>query len=141
MQHLNLWAACIQSGQATHRATTTSFMLCLRSIECDHVISELCHKKSCLPGFQPGPTQPAVQPQKTARDLTFRNQGSREIVAKTKTLLSCAVTVPLFSQCLYFLDPKFQASCHLLWLNSVQPSLSLTCSDTPKTCFLTPRLK
>ena len=44
---------------------------------------------------------------------------------KTKTQISCAVTVQLISpfvfaiqmvQSLYYLNPKFQASSHLLWL-------------------------
>ena len=47
--------------------------------------------------------------------------------AKTKTQISFAVTAKLISafvfatrivQSLYFLNPKFQASSHLLWLNS-----------------------
>ena len=48
--------------------------------------------------------------------------------AKTMTQISCAVTVQLISafvfatqivQSLYFLNPKFQASGHLLWLYSL----------------------
>ena len=48
--------------------------------------------------------------------------------AKTKTQISFAVTAKLISafilatqivQSLYFLNPKFQASIHLLWLNSL----------------------
>ena len=48
--------------------------------------------------------------------------------AKTKTQISCAVIVQLISafvfttrivQSLYFLNPKFQASSHLLWLISL----------------------
>ena len=47
--------------------------------------------------------------------------------AKIKTQISFAVTAKLISafvfatqivQSLYFLNPKFQASCHLLWLYS-----------------------
>ena len=47
--------------------------------------------------------------------------------AKTKTQISCAVTAQLISafvfairivQFLYYLNPKFQASSHLLWLYS-----------------------
>ena len=47
--------------------------------------------------------------------------------AKTKTQISCAVTAKLISafvftklivQSLYYLNPKFQASSHLLWLYS-----------------------
>ena len=46
---------------------------------------------------------------------------------KTKTQISCAVTAQLISafvfatriiQALYYLNPKFQASSHLLWLYS-----------------------
>ena len=45
--------------------------------------------------------------------------------AETKTQISCAVTAQLISaflfailivQSLYYLNPKFQASSHLLWL-------------------------
>ena len=48
-------------------------------------------------------------------------------MAKTKTQISCTVTAQLISafvfaiwivQSLYYLNPKFQASCHLLWLYS-----------------------
>ena len=48
--------------------------------------------------------------------------------AKTKTQISCAVTAQLISafvlairivQSIYFLNPKFQASSHLLWLYSL----------------------
>ena len=47
--------------------------------------------------------------------------------AKTKTQISCAVTAQLISafvfamrivQSLFYLNPKFQASSHLLWLYS-----------------------
>ena len=47
--------------------------------------------------------------------------------AKTKTQISCAITAQLISafvfatrivKSLYFLNPKFQASSHLLWLHS-----------------------
>ena len=47
--------------------------------------------------------------------------------AKSKTQISCAVTAQLISafvfaiwivQSLYYLNPKFQASDHLLWLYS-----------------------
>ena len=47
--------------------------------------------------------------------------------AKTKTQISCAVTAQLISafvfairivQSLYYINPKFQASGHLLWLYS-----------------------
>ena len=47
--------------------------------------------------------------------------------AETKTQISCAVTVQLISafvfalrivQSLYYLNPKFQASSHILWLYS-----------------------
>ena len=59
--------------------------------------------------------------------------------AKTKTQISFAVTTKLISafvfatwivQSLYFLNPKFQASCHLLWLYSldyVGPGLKPEC--------------
>ena len=49
------------------------------------------------------------------------------IYAKTKAQISCAVIAQLISalifttqivQSLYFLNPKFQASSHLLWLHS-----------------------
>ena len=40
---------------------------------------------------------------------------------------------------LYFLNPTFQASRHLL--SVVQPGLCRTWSETPKTGFLTTRLK
>ena len=53
-------------------------------------------------GFRPGPTNRAVQPHKTARCLEFLDIGSRGIVlsvylgvAKTKALISCAVTAQL----------------------------------------------
>ena len=47
-------------------------------------------------------------------------------LCQTKTQISCAVTAQLISaffatrivQSLYFLNPKFQASSHLLWLYS-----------------------
>ena len=48
--------------------------------------------------------------------------------AKIKAQISCAVTAQLISafvfanrivQSLYYLNPKFQASSHLLWLNSM----------------------
>ena len=50
------------------------------------------------------------------------------IYAKTKAQISCAVTAQLISafvfatqilQSLYFLNPKFQASSHLVWLHSL----------------------
>ena len=62
--------------------------------------------------------------------------------------ISCAVTVQLISafvftiqivQSLFYLNPKFQASIHLLWL-IMQPDLCRTWSYTPKTGFLTMRL-
>ena len=49
--------------------------------------------------------------------------------AKTKTQISCAVTAQLISafvfairivQSLFYLNPKFQASNHLLWLYSLE---------------------
>ena len=53
-------------------------------------------------GFRPGPTNRAVQPHKTARCLEILDIGSRGIVlsvylgvAKTKALISCAVTAQL----------------------------------------------
>ena len=66
--------------------------------------------------------------------------------AKTKTQISFAVTAKLISafvfatrivQSLYFLNPEFQASSHLVWLYSP------VCVGTgwkPKTGFLTTRL-
>ena len=66
--------------------------------------------------------------------------------AKTKTQISFAVTAKLISavvfairkvQSLYYLNPKFQASSHLLWLYSpvcVRPGRK------PRTGFLTTRL-
>ena len=66
--------------------------------------------------------------------------------AKTKTQISFAVTAKLISafvfatqivQSLYLLNPKFQASSHLLWLYS---HLCRTWSETMKTSFLTMRL-
>ena len=68
--------------------------------------------------------------------------------AKTKTQISFAVTAKLISafifatrivQSLYFLNTKLQASSHFLWQYSpvsVGPG-----SETPKTGFLTTRLK
>ena len=67
--------------------------------------------------------------------------------AKTKTQISFAVTAKLISafvfatwivQSLYFLNPKFQVSSHLLWLYS--PVCVRTWAETPKTGFLTSRL-
>ena len=67
--------------------------------------------------------------------------------AKTKAKISCAATMQLISafvfatwivQSLYFLNPKFQASSHLLWLYS--PILCRTWSGTPKIGFLAMRL-
>ena len=49
-------------------------------------------------------------------------------ICETKTQISCAVTVQLIStfvfatrivQSLYYLNPKFQASSHLVWLYSL----------------------
>ena len=62
--------------------------------------------------------------------------------AKTKPQISCAVTALLIStfvfatsrvQSLFYLNPKFQASSHLLWLYS---SVCQHWSETPKTGFL-----
>ena len=66
--------------------------------------------------------------------------------AKTKPQIRCAVTALLISafvfatsivQSLFFLNPKFQASNHLLWLYS---SVCQHWSETPKTGFLMTRL-
>ena len=68
--------------------------------------------------------------------------------AKTKALISFAVTAKLISafvfttwivQFLFYLNPKFQASSHLLQLYSLVCVRS-TWSETPKTGFLTTRL-
>ena len=67
--------------------------------------------------------------------------------AKTKTQISCSVTAQLIIafvfairvvQSLYFLNPKFQASSHLLRLCS--PVCVGSGQKTPKTSFLTTRL-
>ena len=66
--------------------------------------------------------------------------------AKTKTQISFVVTAKLISafvfatwivQSLYFLNPKFQASSHLLWLSS---PVCVASGQNPKTGFLTTRL-
>ena len=53
--------------------------------------------------------------------------------AKTKAQISCALTTQLISaflfakqivKSLYFLDPKFQGSSHLLWLHGTAPFVS-----------------
>ena len=67
--------------------------------------------------------------------------------AKTKTQISFAVTAKLISafvfatrivQFLFYLNPKFKAPSHLLWLYGLV--LCGTWSETPKTGFLTTRL-
>ena len=56
----------------------------------------------------------------------LHHEKTRVAYAKTKAQISCVVTVQLISelvfptqikQSLFFLNPKFQASNHLLWLH------------------------
>ena len=67
-----------------------------------------------------------------------RRSASRLLTAK---LISAFVFANYIVHSLYFLNPKFRASNHLLWLyQAVQPGLCGTWSETPKTGFLTTRL-
>ena len=85
-----------------------------------------------------------------SRDMGHMSQVVRKTVfayAKTKMQISFAVTAKLIStfvfstlivESLCFLNPKFQAYNHLLWLYSLV--LCQNWSETPKTGFLTMRL-
>ena len=68
-------------------------------------------------------------------------------ICKKKAQINCAVAAQLISafvlaieivQSIYILNPKFQASGHLLWLYS---QVCVTWLETPKTGFLATRLK
>ena len=63
-------------------------------------VFEPCHNKTCLWGFQPGPTQTGLYSHR--RWLEACNFGFRNIfVAKTKALISCGVTAQLDSEPLF----------------------------------------
>ena len=75
---------------------------------------------------------------RTIRAATWENRIFAYAKTKTAKLISAFVFATWIVQPLCFLNLKFQASSHLLWLYS--PVFCRTWSETPKTCFLTPRL-
>ena len=73
------------------------------------------------------------------RFLHMRKQRRRSASRWTAKLISAFVFTTWIVQSLCFPNLKFQASSHLPWLSS--PILGRTWSETPKTGFLTSRLK
>ena len=98
-------------------------------------LNEPRHEKICLRGFRPGPTQTGLNSHSRwldASDFKFRKRRNCSFyIAKTKALISCAVTAQLI--CVFvFAYAKVRFSHDAAKITKFTPQLLLNVGDSIK---------